>query len=250
MGHLSIPGLTSLTTVWGGLPAYNAKVLALSPSVYWPLWDTSGTEASDITGNNWHGLYVNSPTLGEDGIGDGRTCPSFDASNDYVNIYVAGFVLAFSGLEGTVNFWARVSAADEWTDNTERYLIHLYSASDQYVRIYKPTNSGQLIWEYASPNTTQTVTKSSVSTTDWMPLGITWSVTGGATGEVKAYYNGTQEGSTQTGLGAWNGLTLNTATTLGASSTAPAALWKGKIAHVAWWDSVLDATQIATLATV
>jgi len=250
MGHLSIRGLTSFTTVWGGLPAYNAKVLALSPGVYWPLWDTSGTEATDSTGNNWHAAYVNSPTLDQTGIGDGRGCPSFDASNDYVNIYVAGFVLAFSGLEGTVNLWAKVSAADEWTDSTARYLMHLYSLADQYVRIYKPTNDGQLIWEYAAPSTVQTITKTSVSATGWMTLGLTWSVTDGDAGEVKAYYNGSQESTTQTGLGAWNGLTSSTTTTLAASSTAPAALWKGNIAHVAWWDSVLTATQMATLAVV
>lgn len=43
---------------------YQSEVLADSPLVYWRLGETSGTTATDASGNGMHGTYANSPTLG------------------------------------------------------------------------------------------------------------------------------------------------------------------------------------------
>lgn len=66
--------------------AYSPKVLATSPKRYWPLWDLSGTAATElIAGDN--GTY-NGVTLNQPGIGDGRRSAFFD-SVDYCTIYSA-----------------------------------------------------------------------------------------------------------------------------------------------------------------
>ena len=44
---------------------------------YWPLREASGSTAEDESGNGCDGTY-NSPTLGQDGIGDGWTVPLFE----------------------------------------------------------------------------------------------------------------------------------------------------------------------------
>jgi hypothetical protein len=64
------------------LSAFDAAVLALSPSLYWPLNDPSGTQATDISGNARHGTYGAAVTLNQASIetsGKGRSV-SFDAS--------------------------------------------------------------------------------------------------------------------------------------------------------------------------
>lgn len=67
------------------VPTFVDEVLADSPAGFWMLNDTSGTQATDLSGNGRHGTYVGSPTFSQTGI-DGNLATSFDGVNDEVTI--------------------------------------------------------------------------------------------------------------------------------------------------------------------
>lgn len=55
--------------------------------IYWPLDESSGTVATDASGNGRDGTITGAPTLGADGVtGDDRTAIAFTAADKYVSI--------------------------------------------------------------------------------------------------------------------------------------------------------------------
>lgn len=225
---------------------YWAKVKSLSPIAYWPMWEASGAVATDISGNGRNGAYTG-VTLGQTGIGDGRTCPLFDGANDFNNIYSVSFRDAFNGGEGTVALWAKVSAGGVWTDGTVRYLIYLTVDANNFVYVRRSSVNGFADWIYKAGGTQETVQLGSLSTTDWFHMALTWSAT---SDEMIAYYNGSQTGSTQTGLGVWAGNLGALSTLIGAINQVPANVWSGYLAHCAVWDSALTDAQVSSLAAI
>jgi hypothetical protein len=85
------------------------------------------------------------------------------------------------------------------------------------------------------------------STTDWFHIAVTWDT---AADEVKAYFQGSQTGSTLTGLGNWLGSLSENETNVGALMEVPSYCWKGWLAHPAAWTKALTPAQIASLAEV
>lgn len=226
---------------------YWKKVLSTSRSnllAYWPLWEASGVTAVDRSGNGRNGTY-SGPTLGQAGIGDGRTSALFDGVNDVTNVHGASFVAAFNGSEGTLATWARVSAAGVWSDGSNHHIFNLAVNGSNVVVGFKNTG-GSLALQYIAGGTAKTFTLVT-TTTLWFHLTITWSK---SADQAKFYFNGTQNGATQTGLGTWAGSLAATTTVLGATNTTPASVWSGYLAHCAVWDTPLNATQIAKLAVV
>ncbi|MFV1969356.1 MAG: hypothetical protein ACC628_28375, partial [Pirellulaceae bacterium] len=60
------------------------------------MWEASGSISDDLSPQGNDGAYTG-VTLGQPGIGDGRTCPLFDGANDYNNIYSAALNTDFDG---------------------------------------------------------------------------------------------------------------------------------------------------------
>lgn len=81
----------------------------------------------------------------------------------------------------------------------------------------------------------------------WNSYAITWNK---LADEVKAYFNGSQLGSTQTALGVWVGSLSSTQTNIGALATTPTQLWAGNIAHVSIGNRALTSSEISALASV
>lgn len=241
----------ALLMPWAGAGnnlAYTNKVIALAPIAYWPLADASGTTATDESGNGRNGAYSN-VTLGATGIGDGRTAATFlAASTSRVNVYSTSFRDAFNNAEGTIAIWLAVTSAAVWSDGASRRIFSLRVDGSNEVNIQKLTTSNQIIFGYVAGATSKTVTATVGPTTAYVHLALTWSK---AANQMKAYVNGAQSGSTQTGLGTWAG-TLNINTTgIGARSTNIADQnMSGDMAHAAVWTTPLSATQILSLATV
>ena len=75
---------------------YTGKIQALGPIAYWPLSEASGTTIVDASGNARNGAYT-AVTLGQAGIGDGRTSASFDGSTSFGDLYSASLAGAFNG---------------------------------------------------------------------------------------------------------------------------------------------------------
>jgi hypothetical protein len=232
---------------------YCQRVLATDPIAYWMLDEKAGAVAYDLVSGRIAGAQNGAHAgvvLGQDGIGDGRTCPLYDGANDYTNIYSATLNGVFDGDEGSLLLWARVSGAGIWTDATQRKAAILLADANNFVRMQRHTGNNLLEFSQVAGGTVKTASLSTGGSLGWMCLGLTWSLSTGATGEVRLYYNGVQSGATLTGLGTWAGNLSNTGTVIGALNLTPNEVWSGYLAHGAVWDRAISAAEVADLAVV
>lgn len=81
-------GWTEVTGGGGSGLTYVQKLLAMGPVALYPLNETSGTSALDISGGNNHGTYSGGVTLGQPSITPGSTavCPLFDGTSGFVTL--------------------------------------------------------------------------------------------------------------------------------------------------------------------
>jgi len=226
---------------------YHERVLATNPIAYWPLNEKVGTIAYDWVSGRvagaQNGAHVG-VTLLQSGIRDGFYSPFYDGANDYTNIYSATFAGVFNGAVGTVLIWARVDAVGRWTDGAGRRAVCLRVNANNYVQITKGAVNNRVYWDYVAGGVARGGPLDGVTTTDWMCWAETWNR---PTDQFRMFYNGTQVGATQNGLGVWAGALSVTETVVGASSTVPTSPWVGTLAHCAVWSRVLSADEIADL---
>lgn len=230
---------------------YYQRVLARDPIAYWMLDEKSGTVAYDLVSGRvagaQNGTHSASVAHWGDGIGDQRTSSLYDPKGSYTDIYSATLNGSFSGSEGSLLVWARVSGAGVWTDGIRRDILFIGATGVlSFIRITKDLANNSLSWVYFAAVTEDTVTMPGATSTDMMCLGFTWSATGDV---VWAYYNGAPVGSS-TVLGAWAGALLNGFVCIGATNTVPLNPMDGWIAHCALWNRVLSPEAMADLAIV
>lgn len=225
---------------------YIAKVKNLGPIGYWPMVENSGTISLDESGSRRDGVYT-AVTLGQTGIGDGRTAASFNGTTSFNDIYTAGLAGAFNGNEGTLHMWIKASAVGIWTDAVARSLAYLQVNTNNRVSFDRLTSNNNVRVRHVGGATSKTVTIAAGPSTGWISLGMTWSDTAD---QMIAYLNGVQSGATQTALGTFVGSLVSTTTILGTENTTPVTLWSGFLAHAAVWATPLSAAQMLTLATV
>lgn len=221
------------------LPAYFER------TAWWMLNENSGLVARDTSGYQADGV-VSGVTWEVSEDLDNDFIAKFDGVNDLVNVYSAVLASKFSGLEGTVTFVARVSAAGVWTDGAGHILLLLGTASAaNKIYIYKATTNNTLQFVHLGGVTTRTVTYTPVSEVGWMRMAMTWSV---SADEMKAYVNGVQVGATQTGLGVWTGDLNSSQCILGALTLGGAGPWSGWLGRVRLWSKALSASEIAKVS--
>ena len=232
--------------------SYTSKVRGIEAAsliAYWPQSEAAGAIADNAEGTAARDGAYTGVTLGQPGIGDGLTCPLFDGVEDFNKVYSVSLNTAYTGTAGSIFVWAKVSGAGVWTDLGWRRVIEIGDGGSNKMVIFRPSANGLLQWEHKGNGTSKTITKAGLSTTDWMHLGLTWD--DGVVDEAKMYYNGAQEGVTQTGLGNWAGNLSATFTNVGCNNNAiPAHLWSGYLAHAAIWTKALSGAQILELATL
>lgn len=250
MGALTgLSAFSAMPAIFGVSGTYADKVLGYGPIAYWPLWEAAGLTAECLVNSPAQdGTYVG-VTLGQSGIGDGRTCPLFDGANDYVDIYSVPLNTDFDGDEGTAAIWVRALNAAVWTDAAFRRIAILRADGNNRILLAR-TNVNNNITLYHIAGGVNSNVAFSVFVTTFFHVAITWSDSAGANGEVKVYLNAVQQGLTQAGQGVWAG-NLNALTCLiGADDQVPSIVWKGYLAHSAVWDRPLTQPEIADLATV
>jgi len=222
---------------------YAAKVKGIASAnliAYWPLAEPSGTTIVDESGNAYNGAYT-AITLGAAGIGDGRSAATFDGSTSLGNVYGASFAAAFNNQTLTAALWVRQSDAA----STVKRALNI--GADDSNRILLQRNSTQQLQFYYIAGGTQKFTSTAYATTTWVHVAITVTKPGDA---VIIYVSGVQSGATQTSLGVWSGALAATRCVIGANDTTPTLVWPGQEAHVAIWNTVLTAAQIAQLASI
>lgn len=234
----------------GDLSAYSEKLLGIEAAnliAYWILGEKIGSVAVDQIDSPAQDAAYSGVTLGQTGIGDGNTAPFLDGANDHIDIFTTAFEAVFEGLEGSISIWCKVNSSAVWEDGASRRVITLFSDASNNILIRKNSVNNVVSWVYEAANTVNSQNKFSVSNTDWVHLAMTWS---DSANEQIDYFNGSQEGSTKIPA-TWGGTGLQDAqAVLGSKNTTPEEIWHGYLAHVAVWDKVLSATQIASLAAV
>lgn len=230
----------------GSMEKYYKKMMAQAPIAYWPLWDAVDSIAADISGNGFDGVYAG-VTLGQEGIGDGRTCPLFDGANDKMNAYSTGFRDAFNGAEGSILTWLKVYEETTWEDGASRYLFRFLVDGNNEVRVWKSTAFNRLDMNYKSVGCNFTRSLTALHTPGWLHFAVTWSE---AADKVIVYLDGVQQGATFTGLGNWAGTLSSSQTVIGARIVTPSDVWYGYMAHFSVLGNPLTPEVIADMAVV
>lgn len=229
-----------------GATPYTDQVLATSPFAYWPLSETSGTQAADVAGG-FHGTY-NNVTLNAATFPDGTPAPLFDASNERVALPAVSLDTPFDPLSGSMACWLRVRVAGVWSDGVLRAGLSVGADANNRIFVNKSDsffspNIVQL--NYRAGGTVETKNISAYQPTTWFHLALTWDKTGDT---VRFYLNGTENTPASTTLGTWAGTLATTFTAIGNISSAGGAnFWDGYIKHCALWNRVLTPAEIATL---
>lgn len=224
---------------------YADKVLGMAPIAYWPLWEASGTTAYCLANTAQNGTH-GGVTLGSKGIGDGNICPSWDGSNDYVDVYSTTYRDAFNGAEGSISMWAKVNAAGVWLDGDDRYFLQHYGGATDYIFIRKDSGNNAMTFYYYANSTDESYVHT-ISTVAWFHIGMRWSKT---SDEVKYYIDGATVGTPDATLGTWGGTLTSTNTCIGANNNSGNTPFHGYLAHVAIFDSALSDGKFAGLATL
>lgn len=244
---MSLAKMVATVLMGGGVSAtYISKVLGYSPLAYWPLNETSGTAIIDAAGAMPNGTYANvtlNNATGPDGV---NGSPLFNGTTSLANIFSATLAAAFTGgPAGSISAWCKVAAAGVWTDGAFRYAINLPVDDNNYIHFRKSSVDGRLQSVYKAGGTVKDANATGISPTDWFHVAITWDKNAGASGELKGYLNGTQFGTTTTGLGTWSGSIASAAI---GSQTANNLVWSGWLAHVAIWNTAKDLATVQELA--
>lgn len=215
---------------------------------YWKLDEISGTTALDSSLQGNDGAYAG-VSLANTALPPaiGGKAPRFDGANGVVNVYSAALNSNFNGAAGTVLIWARVSGSGVYEDGTQRNTFRFLVDASNYVQIYKRggSNDNRFGFEYVAGGTAISILPAVFSlTTGWVCYGITWNK---AADEVRAWRNGAQVLTTQSGLGTWSGNLMNSQCVIGASSTGLTTPWDGWLGHVILLNGAAAAAQIANV---
>ena len=212
---------------------------------YWPMNESAGGVAIDHSPESNDGAYTG-VTLGQPGIGDGLTCPLFDGTNDFNDIYSVGLNADFDGDEGTAMFWFRVFNVGVWTDLTARWTMTLRSDGDNYIYMYKSSTNNNYIFAREANNVLTATTIVGQTSIAWRHYAYTWSE---SADEGISYIDGAVVGGLQVGLDNWEPVPLAaTNTVVGSVNNLGGDSTYGWIAHDALYTAPLPPTAIAYLS--
>jgi lysophospholipase L1-like esterase len=164
---------------------------------YLPLWDASGTVATDISGNGRNGAY-NSPITLASGISPaGKPCPLLATRS--INVTSAALSAAFNGAEGAVGGFAQVTAG-AWSDGLGHYLLRLQIDTGNRLFVYWGPTANSLVANYIAGATTESFSYP-INYSGWFHWLLSWSK---SNERARLYINGVPVVETAN-LGVWSG---------------------------------------------
>lgn len=236
-----VPGMPHPQSYWG-------KILRSGPIAYWVQGEAPAVPLPaarcEILSPGQDGTY-NSVALGQPGIGDGHTAAGYDGATSYLNILTAAFIGRFNGQAGSFLQWMMTSA---WADGIRRDQAFIQVDAANFIIVRKDPAANQMSWLYNAGGVLDGVVIGGLADIIWVPIGLTWDLNAGATGELRAFYNGAQVGATQVGLGTWVGALTNAV--LGATNVAPANVHDGNLGNSIIWDRAITPAEMLDYSTV
>lgn len=225
---------------------YSDIVLAAGPVAYWPLWESSGTNAEELVGDNKDGTYNSDVSQWgtEEGIGDLNTAPTFDGTR-YISINSAELNTVWDGDEFTIMLCCKYSAEVNEDGDTRR-AIRLCLDGDNNIAFAKSTTASEFCESRKASGLYRAMWRQDIpDVTPWTQYALTMSL---SENRQYGYVNGVQH-DVETGLlMGWGEGSFNSAYTLiGAASTALLYPWIGSICHVAIFAQELPVESLLAL---
>lgn len=232
---LGVPGLLG-----GGESAYVRKVLALSPARYFAGDERSGTTSIDAGSVAANGTYSGGVVLGQQGIGDGGKAPY------YLPASSAEMIAPATGInlnEATFSFWHYFPVTG--TSMPVATALQVKGNAANLVNIYLHSTGRWYFWREAGDVYGTRLIFNTALGVGWHHFAGTMSLTGNV---IRYWVDGVEQTAT---LGA----TVCPEMTLGMTSIIVASAggssyMLGRIAHVAWFNSVLSDANIVSLSVV
>lgn len=242
---------TVISTAGTIVDMYPTKVLSYSPFAYFRLNDAGLTTADNFQGNaSYDGTYGGAgwAIAGQAHTKDGFLTNRLTSSAGHVNIYSA-LNGGFDGNHGSVVCWVRSNSAAEW-DAAFGRLFYAYADNANRIQISR-ISSVVSFRRFAGGADKQIDVDYSVSQpTEWLCFAMTWDTSAGGSGELKAYVNGVQVGTTQTSIGTFSGSLDSTQCCIGATNTTNGNNWRtSRYADFSFYATALGASAITDLAT-
>lgn len=166
---------------------YAQVVLQDGPVAFWPLDETSGTVANDLSGNGYNGTYTGGFTLGLAGIPAGGTGAKFNGTTGYVVAPLVTTAVASFTLEAWVNFDGATALHGPFVENGN--ASGGYSMGCGSGTYDTAGNDFLSLYEVKSWNLPSTTTP--IPTTGWHHCAIVV----GANAETTYYLDGAQVGT-------------------------------------------------------
>lgn len=229
---------------WEPCSVYWERLLAIAPDnliAYWRLAESSGSTASDSSGQGNHGT-VSGATWGADGIGDDNTAADFDGVNDYIDASSTGLLSTFDPDAGSLLLWFRAADMAVWDGTTRRVLLAIHADDNNRFWVHYDYQYDRFrAFRIAGGVYSDCMIE--VEDTDWHCFVTTWDT---GADEARFYLDGVEQGDAVTGLGTWSG----TPSLITAGGLAQYYAWWGALAHIAVWDRVLTSDEVAELGAV
>jgi uncharacterized repeat protein (TIGR01451 family) len=204
---------------------YRALVLSHNPAAYYPLDESTGTTASDISGNGLDGAY-NNVLLGSGGaLGSATTSAVFDGGSSYVQLPGSWG----GGSSITIEAWV-------WIDNTSvnpQAIVSSTGSSDFVHFQAKDSGNNEFYVDAAQLQTLAAVPETPINT--WRHVVLVLS-----SGNSKLYIDGVQSGSS---AATFTSITSSSDVRIG-MGTSPGRFLNGRIDEVAIYNTALSQAQI------
>lgn len=233
-----------------GQGGYTDKVLGIRPAnliQYLPLNDAVGSSvALDASGNGRNGSVNADVSFGAAGpAGDNAALRNGSSVSEGINLYSTSLRSAFTPGELTMSFWVLASASI-WAATTPKTAWQYRADLNNRVAMAKSGTIPTFAYSYTAGGVAKSVVYTTSSPLIWFHAAITVSKAADA---LVAYFNGSQVGATQTGLGTWVGNLTNGVCNLFGYTSGGLFEPNGGIAHASLWGAALSASEVAELAS-
>lgn len=215
----------------------------------WKLDEAGGAGTAVDSSSFGHDGTPSNVTFAGDTTPEGINAATFNGSTSYINVYSASISAVFGYGTGTLLTPFKVSAAGVWTDGNARTMANFATNANNKMEITKSNANNTIFARYNAGGVSRVVSVNPYNSTNWALPCATWDVGAGATGEMKFFIDGVQQGSTQTNLGTWAGVLASNQAVIGALNTTPSQVRSGSAALVALWRIALTPTQVTYVSS-
>lgn len=199
-------------------------------TAYWPLYETSGTTATDVSGNANDGT-VSGATQGMGGILGGLSY-AFDGVDDYIGISP----IVSGDASGTVALWAR---PDFNGGNTGEYRLYDEQGSGEFTLLKFSDGFLYAGWNTGSDYRIKTDASVIFSAGEWVHLALCWD-----SSSTRLYVNGTQ-----TDTGAAPSVATMSSASIGKKGNVSNVYYDGRLDDVRTYNTALSAAEVDYLAS-